>query len=347
MFLADVASFKRGTKTLLEYKNELKRLMNTYQPDLKDVPTEFERQATTRFIEGLDDDELKRKLRRYCKRDKLNLDAAYQFTLDYESSNLQTRIREGEAAAIGRRSLAYVGPTQPKVQLATNGSGEVRQMQEDIKGLAAKRKIAEMRIQELAAKSAHTNDRLDIVAKEVGQVAVNMTKLEKSMDSQFEHLERVITQGQNIMMGQSRPQYNPNTYNATRGYRGGFPRGFSARGYGVRGVAPSITGGPGFVRNDVQPTQWRPLRPAATTASDSGPVQVAPLDSVSNPTHPLAATAPIDESSETQNAPEMDRPHAPDVAGWWSPAMQLSDAAGYDEAYDTTLSYGGADFLLQ
>ena len=68
-FLADQASFRRGDRSLVQYKNELKRLMRVYLPDLVAIPAEFNRQATTRFIEGLDNDELKRLLRRHCKRD--------------------------------------------------------------------------------------------------------------------------------------------------------------------------------------------------------------------------------------------------------------------------------------
>ena len=73
-FLADQASFKRGDKSLVQYKNELMRLMKIYLPDLVAVPEEFQRQACTRFIEGLDDDELKRLLRRHCRRTKNTLE---------------------------------------------------------------------------------------------------------------------------------------------------------------------------------------------------------------------------------------------------------------------------------
>ena len=53
-FLADMASFRRGTRTLIEYKNELKRLMQTHQPDLASGTPEYNRQIVVRFIEGLD-----------------------------------------------------------------------------------------------------------------------------------------------------------------------------------------------------------------------------------------------------------------------------------------------------
>ena len=99
-FLNDPAFFRRGVRSLIEYKTELLRLMNSYLPDLKrGSPTEFQRQATMRFIEGLDDEELRKKLRRHCKRERQNVDEAYQYVVDWEASNVQTRIREGEGAA--------------------------------------------------------------------------------------------------------------------------------------------------------------------------------------------------------------------------------------------------------
>ena len=115
-FLADVSSFKRGDKSLVQYKNDLMRLMATYLPELSRVPEEFQRQATTRFIEGLEDDELKKLLRRHCKRDRQTVEEAYLFTVDYESSDLQTRIREGEAtAAFGKKTLGAMAGATPTV----------------------------------------------------------------------------------------------------------------------------------------------------------------------------------------------------------------------------------------
>ena len=91
---------------MVEYKNELLRKMKLYQPGLSAVPLEFQRQATSRFIEGLDDAELKRKLRRHCKRDKLNIDEAFNYAVDSEASSIQTQIREGDAAAFTKKAFA-------------------------------------------------------------------------------------------------------------------------------------------------------------------------------------------------------------------------------------------------
>ena len=207
-FLADQASFKRGDRSLVQYKNELIRLMRVYLPDLVGVPAEFNRQATTRFIEGLDDDELKKLLRRHCKRAKNTVDEAYTFTVDYESSELQTKIREGETTAafekmtIGAMSGAISGASPRILQrpapsnqrcLQVPRMGAVEDpLHDEVRGLASKAKIGEMRIQELMASCAHTDDRVNILSKEVGATAVNVTKLERSMERRFDRIEQLL-----------------------------------------------------------------------------------------------------------------------------------------------------------
>ena len=162
LFLADVASFRRGNKGLVEYKNELLRRMKLYQPDLANVPTEFQRQATSRFIEGLESAELKRKLRKHCKRERANIEMAFNFAVDSEAADLQTRIREGDSTGIGHKSLASANIQSSGAK--PKDPGQYRGVQEEIQGLSAKHKITEMQINELAAKSALTEDRITIRA---------------------------------------------------------------------------------------------------------------------------------------------------------------------------------------
>ena len=83
------------------YLNELLRLMRAYLPGLIAVDEEFQRQMTARFIEGLDDEKLKRKLRLHCKRTSCNVGVAYQFVIDWEAAAVQNRIRDGETATVG------------------------------------------------------------------------------------------------------------------------------------------------------------------------------------------------------------------------------------------------------
>ena len=356
-FLADVASFKRGTKSLVHYKNELLRLMSTYLPDLMGVPAEFQRQCATRFIEGLADEELKRLLRRHCRRLKMTLDEAYTFTVDYESSELQTRIREGEGtAAFGRKTLGAMTDAIPKVvqrpQSATVGAAPAmgisnnaqQQLKEEMMGLAAKSKIAEMRIQELSAKNAHTNDRVDILAKEVGQTAVNVTKLEKSLDTRLDRIEQLLMANNSQPRTNSQQNQNNGLNQFSQGVRQN--QSFRGNGNGNRGrqvVHASLTGGPGFVQNSARPNNYRFnnnnnsnfQRSAATNAptppSGGDAAVVAPGD--------LNAADNCDDGEDTE-------PKMPLGGSYWSPGLFESEIAGYEENGDN-LSYGGSDFCRQ
>ena len=158
------------------------------------VPTEFQRQAISRFIEGLDDANLKRKLRRHCKSDKLNIDEAFNYAVDSEASDLQTKIREGDAAAFSQKSFASASlpssvaePKEMGVSSRDGGTlGHLKEIQEEIQGLATEHKITEMQTNELAARNALTDDRITIVSKEVGQVTVNLAKFREFFEWQTE-----------------------------------------------------------------------------------------------------------------------------------------------------------------
>ena len=52
------------------------------------VQSEYQLQSVERFICGLGDPELQRKLRFHCQRDKMTIDHAYQYAVDYESSKV-------------------------------------------------------------------------------------------------------------------------------------------------------------------------------------------------------------------------------------------------------------------
>ena len=81
-FLANPSSILKGSKSFLEYRNEIARLVDLYQPDLKGVPSEYQRQLVDRFINGLDDPELQGKLRFHCLRDRLTIDHAYEYAIE-------------------------------------------------------------------------------------------------------------------------------------------------------------------------------------------------------------------------------------------------------------------------
>ena len=99
-FLMDQRYFRRGSRGLSEYKSEVLRLVDTYQPELRQMNAEFERQVVARFIEGLEDDELKKELWMHCRRGRQTIEEAYNRAVDYESSRLSSDTVEPQLAAI-------------------------------------------------------------------------------------------------------------------------------------------------------------------------------------------------------------------------------------------------------
>ena len=104
IFLSNPESFKKGSQSMIAYRNELVRRVHLYQPELKRVDSEYQRQIVNRFISGIEDAKLQRKLRRHCKRDNLNIDEAFNFAVDYESSEFEEKGKE--FAAVGDLNLS-------------------------------------------------------------------------------------------------------------------------------------------------------------------------------------------------------------------------------------------------
>ena len=382
-FLADVASFRRGDKGLVEYKNELLRRIGLYQPDLAQVPTEYQRQAVARFIEGLDSIELKRKLRKHCKRDKLNVEEAFNYAVDTEAADLQTKLREGDAAAaFSEQSFASANlpasEAKPKEVLNRSDDGtsrQIRGIQEEVQSLHAKQKITEMQINELTARAALTDDRIMIVSKEVGQVAVNVAKLESTVDKRLSNIESLIRANQsgntgghsyNNQNGFSNVQYRrPSNF----GGQGGLPYNQLPRPQ-YQSRLPSLTGGVGYVNNQVRPSHYRmlgpqvniPVRPSSsivTTSSTNSPSMavfgaVGSSSSTPNAEPVFAAIAasafdPNAEDARHQQQQQQFDSHASEAASWWSPGMNLNtatSASAYDEPMGTW-AYGQEDFWQQ
>ena len=197
IFLSDIASFKRASKSLIEYKNELLRLMNSYQPELKGVAVEFQRQVTTRFIEGLEDSDLKKELRRHCKRDKMNIDVAYLFVVDHEASELQSRLREGEgvmgAAAFSSSAVAVRSQLSPPRAVSIyKGEGETGQLRAEVQRLSARMDRAEKQIQELLAEKEKTNERVVLLGTQVQQISASANKMAQTIEERFKRLEQIV-----------------------------------------------------------------------------------------------------------------------------------------------------------
>ena len=109
-FLNQIGEFKKGSLSYLEYRNELTRRVDLYQPELKNLVPEYQRQLVNRFIGGIEDTDLQRKLRFHCKRDRMTLDAAYEYAVDYESTEVEERAKEAAGLMASRAAFASVVP---------------------------------------------------------------------------------------------------------------------------------------------------------------------------------------------------------------------------------------------
>ena len=387
LFLADTGSFRRQNRTLNEYKNELLRRMRRYQPDLENVAAEFQRQAVTRFTEGLEDEKLKKQLRRHCKRDKLNIDAAFNFALDYETSNLQNDLRDGTVKAVAALSrptpststLGATVPSSGAIGSSTTPSilrnphaheawyDPVRKLEQSVEGILSKQKIQEMQVQELNAKAANTNDSLTTLKKEVGDISTGIQDLTKAFK---DFTCKVPTAPAAVQ-----PPFQPQQYVRApfRGPWQGTPR------FG-RPIRPSITGNVGYVNNQVQPQLFRRVdpnsnafvRPAipTTCATATAPTAAATAPTTATAT-PTQAVFVSDDLPAVPMATYVDayppsyyrlQPHpAADAQQqaflqpqpeFTQPASWWSDgvsygATGYDDAHNGVYTYSEEGFHLQ
>ena len=373
-FLSDMASFKRGTRSLIEYRNELGRLMQTHQPDLTSGTPEYNRQIVVRFIEGLDNiSETERKeLRRYCKREKANLDSACNWLIDLETSELQSRIRAGEPTRVEPRKKGSfslltrptAGPTIAVNTAAQDLTGESRQRREEIQELQSKQKITEMRVQELVAGQAFASDRMDSFSKEVVQLTDKFTGLETSMNAGFSRVEAMLANPSTAGAPASQypSQYTPQGYQQSYSFRPIRPRGMFFRGN--RPIRPSLTGGVGFVNNAIaQPSNFRPqdygsrdaVRPAIalpppTSAEATPKVEGAAQAAISGESSSSAAKKKEESTpdSATTYPKEMLEAMSAAMQGeFWSPGMEMTSSAGYEDASNGLYYYGENPFWMQ
>ena len=175
LFLSNPESFKKGDLTMVAFKNELVRRVNLYQPELKTVDSEYQRQLVNRFICGIEDTKLQRKLRRYCKRDKLKIDDAFNFAVDYESTEFEEKGKEIAAVGNFHHSSAALATARPTT-------------------LAASSSTASLEIFPPVLDPDIAKNRQDIEELQVGHALLDdkLNQLENDMRTGFQRLESLI-----------------------------------------------------------------------------------------------------------------------------------------------------------
>ena len=186
IFLSNVGSFKRGDQTLIAYRNELERRVNSYQPDLKNVAIEYQRQLVQRFIEGIDDVKLKKKLHCHCKREKTHIDKAFQFAVDYEASEFEEKGKE--LAANGGANLAaaaaLTSPTAASSSLAYYDiDPEIEANRRDIEELQVEQVLLDDKITQLQSDMRAGFKRIESLIVAKANAESNADSLSNSTDS--------------------------------------------------------------------------------------------------------------------------------------------------------------------
>ena len=342
IFLADPGAFRRQDKTLNEYKNELLRRMRLYQPELENVTAEFNRATVTRFIEGLDDDDLRKQLRRHCKRDKLNIESAFNFALDFETSNLQNDLRDGNVktvAALSRptTTTAAMGAISATPSYGVNASSSapsilrnphshepwfapVRQLEQSVEGILAKQKIQEMQVHELNTKAASTNDSLTTLKKEVGDISSGIQDLTKA----FKDFTDKVPATPSI----AQPPVQPQQY-----YRAPPRMPWQGGNRFMRPIRPSITGNVGYINNQVRPQLFRRVEPNSNAFVRPS----VPASSATTATSTAAATAPATTATDPTQAVyvPLDLPEAPGGTREGRSADLAADVRGVGVVFST------------
>ena len=207
-FLSNPAAPGRKGRSFLEYRNEITRLVDLYQPDLKGVPSEYQRQLVDRFISGLEGADLQRKLRFYCRRDKLTLQHAYDYAVDYESTAVEEKVKEMAAVARFPQYNAVAPAEYPHMARPVATPGVLRPQSMDVfqKTMDPRVHSNALAIEQLKAGQAKLSDSLESHRKQTEEYRKEDRKF---MEERFGTLESLLTASQAAATANPgpRPQY--------------------------------------------------------------------------------------------------------------------------------------------
>ena len=170
-FLSKTDSFKRAPDmTLREYRDELQRRMNKYQPELRNIQAEFNRSAVQRFREGLRDMHLAAHIMMQCKGVRETLENALETAIAWETTmkHFVRKDQDTNERVTPLMSTMLGIPTATMASLYTPASIRTvpQQATTSLEDLKVKFKEQELNIAELKAAQALTNDRIGYMESE-------------------------------------------------------------------------------------------------------------------------------------------------------------------------------------
>ena len=116
-------------------------------------------------------------------------------------------------------------------------------------------------------------------------------------------------------------------------------------------MRPSLTGGSGYIDNQIRPEGFRRqdigtgqrVQPSIEMNADSSSLPSSAAATNAQPDPPIQQE-PSDPSSS--GAAEQQEQAQGEEQGWWSPGMEFN-AMGYDSSQQGTYTYGGPAFYQQ
>ena len=213
----------------------------------------------------------------------MNIESAYEFAVDYESTETEVKVRDVAASS---RSLSAYAASSPLVipkdpSYAVSDSTSANRVIERI--VDPKTKAVELGLEQVKASLAQTND-------DVAGIKQSMAKMENMMTTLTQRISGNSGPRPQMAYNPSQPR-PPIPYNPTQPF-------FRGRGRGIRGrpITPGLTGGPGYVDN-TQGQNWTPANPR-------------PTPNVANPTPPQTSSNAPQNGTATSMASMMTGTHS-------------------------------------
>ena len=335
-FLSRDDAFERGSLSLIDYKNGLLHRMQKYQPNLKAIPSEWQRALVRRFLAGLKNPVLSAHILMTCRGQNHTLDQAYSVATNYENT-IETITQGGDKSSTPNMAAMLNIPQMASLSLEPPQFSVLSTQQEK----------TNERLSTL--ETASRKHELDIT-----EVKTGLTEVKDSLKSIKEEIVK-----NKLEQSYARPVYQRQVrpvYPVSRMPLSNYTRPFTQQGsYGVRPrVVQGLTGGPGYVAASQAPMQSQApqsQRPASQNlpnqSTQIGQTQASPLTFPQRPPGPAIGAM---SESETQDRPEQfANPHlqygSHDMGlGWSGIDYEDAHAQGYDLAPEGMFVYSDLPF---
>ena len=237
IFLSNEGAWKRTPgMSLRDYRNGLVTRMDKYQPNLRQVNEEWERNAVRRFRIGLENPVLDAHILMQCTGPRHTLQDAFTIACNFENT-IHTISQSGNSKAAGPSIATMLNIPQPTFmadppQLGALGSQEKERFEKRFETLEISSKKSEMDVKELQAGLSEVKETVKSIKEDLTQPKYPRPVYQRQVRPFYPVARMPVS---NPFVKPFYPQYNRPT------------------GIRPQGVVPGLTGGPGFVTRQPAP----------------------------------------------------------------------------------------------